>query len=73
MYSARQTKGWRTIFNFSSAMCKGILALFLIFRVQSYKKIISAPKNCQSFDAEIIVNQGYVNEIEKVTLSSLCN
>lgn len=58
MYSARQTKGWRTI---------------IIFRVQSYKKIISAPKNCQSFDAEIIVNQGYANEIEKVTLSSLCD
>jgi hypothetical protein len=38
--------------------------------MQSYKKIISAPKNCQSFDGEIITNQAYMNEIEKVTLSS---
>ena len=40
------------------------------FRVQSYKKIISAPNNCHFFDAEIIANQDQTNEIEKVTLSS---
>ena len=52
---------------FQFAICAHVSNL----RVQSYKKIISAPKNCHYFDAEIIANQDQMNEIEKVVREEL--